>query len=161
MRRHRTLPAESKPRKTRKRSGMTTILYPETMYPDDVVEREVFGPNTRIRVRGVNALSDLSNDDCTDVDGLMLFGLWPSAADLSRFPRLRAVVRMGVGYDRIDRQAAAARGVMVCNVPDYGTTEVADHALALALSLRRGIALHLEAQRRPQPAPWSYVRDPL
>ena len=50
---------------------------------------------------------------------------------------------------------------MVCNVPDYGTTEVADHALALALSLRRGIALHLEAQRRPQPAPWSYVRDPL
>ena len=44
---------------------------------------------------------------------------------------------------------------------DYGTTEVADHALALALSLRRGIALHLEAQRRPQPAPWSYVRDPL
>ena len=68
---------------------------------------------------------------------------------------------MGVGYDKIDRKAAAQRNVMVCNVPDYGTTEVADHALALALSLRRGIALHLEAQRRPQPAPWSYVRDPL
>src|SRR6267142_4540668 len=61
----------------------------------------------------------------------------------------------------IDRQPAAQRKVMVCNVPDYGTTEVADHALALALSLRRGIALHLEAQRRPQPAPWGFVRDPL
>jgi O-acetyl-ADP-ribose deacetylase (regulator of RNase III) len=84
-----------------------------------------------------------------------------TAEHLARFPNLACVVRMGVGYDKIDRQAAAARKVMVCNVPDYGTTEVADHALALALSLRRGIALHLEAQRRPQPAPWSYVRDPL
>ena len=55
------------------------------------------------------------------------------AEHLARFPRLACVVRMGVGYDKIDRQAAAQRKAMVCNVPDYGTTEVADHALALAL----------------------------
>jgi phosphoglycerate dehydrogenase-like enzyme len=140
---------------------MTTILYPETMYPDDVVEREVFGPHTRIRVRGVNALADLSDNDCADVDGLMLFRLWASAAELARFPRLRAVVRMGVGYDRIDRQAAAARGVMVCNVPDYGTMEVADHAISLALALRRGLFLHHEAQRHTPPAPWAPISSPL
>jgi len=63
-------------------------------------------------------------------------------------------VRMGVGYDKLDRPAAAARNILVCNVPDYGTTEVADHAMALALSLRRGIILHHEYQRHEPPAPW-------
>ncbi len=44
---------------------------------------------------------------------------------------------------------------------DYGTTEVADHAMALALSLRRGLLLHLESQRANPPARWGYIDDPL
>jgi lactate dehydrogenase-like 2-hydroxyacid dehydrogenase len=39
--------------------------------------------------------------------------------------------------DNIDLDVWSARGVPVCNVPDYGTGEVADHALALTLSLLR------------------------
>ncbi len=138
-----------------------TVLYAEKLYADDKVEREVFGSDVRVVWRNVTNLSQLDDKDCADVDGLMSLRLGVSAEQLAKFPNLKCVVRMGVGYDKVDRKAAAQRGVMVCNVPDYGTTEVADHALALALSLRRGIILHHEAQRRPQPAPWSYVRDPL
>ena len=140
---------------------MTTILYPEAMYPDDSEERRIFGPEATILRRDTTLLAELSDADCAAVDGLMLFRQFLTAADLRRFTRLRAVVRMGVGYDRIDRAAAAAQGVLVCNVPDYGTTEVADHAIALALSLRRGLLLHHEAQRRDPPAPWRAVDDPL
>ena len=140
---------------------MTTILYPEAMYPDDSEERRIFGPDATILRRDTAVLADLSDADCAAVDGLMLFRQFLTAADLQRFTRLRAVVRMGVGYDRIDRAAAAAQGVLVCNVPDYGTTEVADHAIALALALRRGLLLHHEAQRRDPPAPWRAVDDPL
>ena len=140
---------------------MTTILYTERMYPDDSVERDVFGADARLLLRAPATLADLTAADCAAADGLMLFRLWASAADLARFPRLRAIVRMGVGYDRIDRAAAAARGILVCNVPDYGTTEVADHAIALMLALRRGVLLHHEAQRRTPPAAWEPIATPL
>src|ERR671934_2059326 len=52
-------------------------------------------------------------------------------------PRCKAVVRCGVGYDNVDVVAAGRRGVVVCNVPDYGTEEVADHALMLLLAVAR------------------------
>lgn len=138
-----------------------TVLYPEAMYPDDAVERRIFGDGVRILRRDVRSLGDLAPEDCEGVEGLMIFRHWVRAEDLERFPHLRAIVRMGVGYDRINRPAAAARGVLVCNVPDYGTTEVADHAMALVLALRRGLALYHDTQRQDPPAPWAQIETPL
>lgn len=138
-----------------------TVLYPERMYPDCSVEERILGPDVRVVMRAVPALADLADADCRAADGLMVFRHFAAASDLARFPKLKALVRMGVGYDRVDRKTAQARGIVVCNVPDYGTTEVADHALALALALRRGLLLHHERQREKPPAPWRWVDDPL
>jgi phosphoglycerate dehydrogenase-like enzyme len=140
---------------------MTTILYPERMYPNDSNERGIFPADATILMRDTVLLSDLTPEDCAVADGLMIFRQWVSAEDMARFPRLRAIVRMGVGYDRIDRAAAAARGIIVCNVPDYGTTEVADHAVALTMALRRGLLMHHDAQRAEPPAPWVANMSPL
>jgi D-3-phosphoglycerate dehydrogenase / 2-oxoglutarate reductase len=64
-----------------------------------------------------------------------------TAEVLDALPRCRLVVRYGVGVDNVDVQAAAERGVWVANVPDYGRDEVADHTLALAMSLLRGVVV--------------------
>jgi D-3-phosphoglycerate dehydrogenase len=47
------------------------------------------------------------------------------------------VIRYGVGYDNVDIAAASELGVRVCNVPDYGTATVAEHAAALLFALLR------------------------
>lgn len=52
-------------------------------------------------------------------------------------PRLRCIVRAGVGFNNIDLDAARRHGLVVCNVPDYGTEEVADHAIMFLLALSR------------------------
>jgi C-terminal binding protein len=131
-----------------------TVLYPEARQQPDEMERGILGNDVNIVKRDTAALSELSDADCAEADGLMIMGFGVTAADLARFPKLRCIVRMGVGYDKLDRPGAAARNILVCNVPDYGTTEVADHAMALALTLRRGILLHHEYQRHNPPAPW-------
>jgi len=76
---------------------MTTILYTEKIYADPAMEAEVFGPDVRVIHRDVGRIADLGGEDCRSVDGIMLFRHYMTAADFSRFPRLRAIVRMGVG----------------------------------------------------------------
>ena len=138
-----------------------TVLYPEKLYADDSTERRIFGPEVNVQVRDTQELRELSDADCASADGLMILRQSVQEADLARFTKLRCVVRMGVGYDKIDRKAANARQVTVCNVPDYGTTEVADHAIALTMALRRGLLLHHDWQRQPNGAPWKAVFDPM
>ena len=141
---------------------MPTVLYAENNYPDDSVERRIYGPGVTIVVPQATAsLADLTDAQCAAADGLMILRYRVTEKDLERFPKLRYVCRMGVGYDGIDRVACAKRQITVLNVPDYGTTEVADHAITLAMMLRRGMLLHLEAQRADPPAPWRYINDPL
>jgi D-3-phosphoglycerate dehydrogenase / 2-oxoglutarate reductase len=63
-----------------------------------------------------------------------------SEAAIASSPGLRIVARLGVGLDNIAVAEATHRGIWVTNVPDYCVEEVSDHAVALALSLLRGIA---------------------
>lgn len=65
------------------------------------------------------------------------------------------------GYDNLDLEAWGARGVPVCNVPDYGTTEVADHALALMLALTRGTDTYDRLLNSDPANGWSFSRAPL
>lgn len=63
----------------------------------------------------------------------------------------RIIIRYGIGVDNVDLTAAKEKGIPVCNVPDYCIQEVADHAVALALSLGRQLLI---TDRRVRDGVW-------
>ncbi len=139
-----------------------TVLEPEGLYPDTGLEKSILGPGVRLlQGNARSSIAELPDSLLAEVEGLMTLRMAVPADQIARFPKLKVIVRMGVGYDRVDRVAAAARGIKVCNVPDYGTMEVAEFAVLLALSLRRGLLLYHDTQRGPNPAAWSKIESPL
>ncbi len=74
-----------------------------------------------------------------DVEGLLTVQEPVRRALFDALPALRVVATASIGYDHIDVEAAAERGIWVCNAGGYCVDEVADHTLALLLSLLRGV----------------------
>lgn len=58
---------------------------------------------------------------------------------LDQFPNLKIICTRSVGYDHIDMLECEKRGIIVCNVPDYGSHVIAEHVFALLLSTIRHI----------------------
>lgn len=90
----------------------------------------------------------------TDVEGLMVRAqLDPGVFDNA--PKLRAVVRHGVGLDMIPVAAATARGIPVANLPGSNTTAVVEYCVAAMLHFRRGLGL---MDARLHSAGWAAAR---
>lgn len=101
------------------------------------IERRIIGAAARLTRHLCDTDADF-DQEITQADAIILWHNMPlTARGISRLEKCRAIIRNGVGYDSVDIAAARERGIAVCNVPDYGTEEVADHAIALALALCR------------------------
>ncbi len=77
---------------------------------------------------------------------------------LARLPKLQIISSFGVGYDHIDANAAARRGIVVTNTPDVLTEEVADTAIGLLLCTVRELP---QAERYVRAGNWPKGNYPL
>jgi D-3-phosphoglycerate dehydrogenase len=93
----------------------------------------------------LEVLSDSSPDsikaNARDADAILTTYAPISADIIASLQRCKVIARYGIGVDNIDLQAARDRGIAVTNVPDYCVEEVADHAIALLLTLARKITI--------------------
>ncbi len=119
---------------------MSRILIPDAQFPDDhSLERDAAAP-CELQVERARKPEDIAPQDWAAADALVVYHRMRYGAEIAeRCPRVRLLCRVGVGVDTVDLEAWTGRGVAVCNVPDYGTGEVADHAVAMLLALARGL----------------------
>jgi len=89
-----------------------------------------------------------------DADALVAVWYPVTAEVISRLKHCRVIIRRGIGVDTVDLDAAAERGIPVCNVPDYCVNEVADHAFSLALALVRQLP---QLDRTLREGSWKHV----
>jgi D-3-phosphoglycerate dehydrogenase len=90
---------------------------------------------------------------------VIVAGATPLRRELfTALPQLIGVVRLGIGVDSVDLDAATELGIVVANVPDFCSEEVAEHALGLIFAVTRKIAL---ADRKSRCGEWVPGMDAL
>tara|TARA_Y100001963_G_scaffold156179_1_gene249116 strand:- start:1399 stop:2433 length:1035 start_codon:yes stop_codon:yes gene_type:complete len=103
------------------------------------VEKQAIGGKAIVKYYTCNTVGDWKGE-LLRADAILLWHntSMPDAV-VNKLENCKAIIRIGTGYDSVDHLTAATRDIPVCNVPDYGTDEVADHSIALALALCRQI----------------------
>ena len=89
----------------------------------------------------IQTVSNQSEDDYVaqvkDADAVIAGGRDLTAAVIGRLEKTKIIANAGVGYDRVDVDAATAKGIVVTNVPDVFIEEVSVHAMMLLLCLAK------------------------
>ncbi len=127
---------------------------PKVVRVDKIIEKALIIEEAKELVN-VNAALELAEcetedeiiEEIKDADVILTMSAQITRRVMEASPKLKAIVRYGVGYDTIDVTAATDHSILVINLPGYNTKEVANHAFALLLACaRRLIHLHTLAK---------------
>jgi phosphoglycerate dehydrogenase-like enzyme len=132
------------------------ILIPDRLSTSPDIEEGVFGPDYEILALCATHASQIPDETWGRADAVLAWHDLKYTEDvLKRLQRCKVLVRVGVGFDNVDVEAAGRMSLPVYNVPDYGTNDVADHAIGLMISLARGIYAYSETVRST-PTEWEW-----
>ncbi len=131
---------------------IASVAVLDTRYPDLAIEEGVLAPHGvevfRVDGAGPNSIARAARADVIITGSRAGFD-----ANTIDALTVAGIVRAGIGVDNVDLTAASRAGVQVCNVPDYGTEAVAQHALAMALAGNRRLG---EADRLVRRGEWGF-----
>lgn len=127
---------------------MYKVVYAGINPEDSDVIREILPADEfefHVRPERINGDEEKLIAVCRDADAVIADYEYMSRRALMSMPRLKLVQFMSVGFDYIDGPAAKELGIAVANCPTYCTNEVADHTVALMLSINRRIVQYRSA----------------
>ena len=121
---------------------MPKVLLTDYAWPDLDIERSI------LREAGAELVIAAQKDPeslatlAADCEAIITNWIKVPESVIAAAPRCKIIARLGIGLDNIDVAAATRRRIMVTNVPDYCLVEVAEHALALILTMARKAAFY-------------------
>ncbi|MCC6532085.1 MAG: C-terminal binding protein [Burkholderiales bacterium] len=136
-----------------------TILYPDAKHRSLDVEIEAVGQDVTLVNARKNRFEEIEPGVWQSCDAIVVSRLPIDASVIAHLKRCRIIVRNGVGFDVLDLKGLGEAGIPACNIPDYGTTEVADSAIAMMLAFARGTAAMDAALRTDLSANWTHERN--
>lgn len=120
---------------------MKTVIITDYGFPHVDLERKII-EEAGFKFDTIQPICKTEDDiirTCVEADVLLVQWAPVTRRVLEALPRVRCIVRYGVGVNNFDLDAAKDLGVVAANVPDFCVEEVANHALAMILSLCRRI----------------------
>lgn len=136
-----------------------TILYPDAKPQKLEIEAKAVGDDVTLINARQNSFDAIERSVWESADALVVSRLPIDRSVIPHLKRCRIIVRNGVGFDVLDLEALGEAGIPACNIPDYGTTEVADSAIAMMLSFARGTAALDNALREDMAGNWTHERN--
>ncbi len=138
------------------------ILVPDAQFPSGPDIERIALPEAEFLIHRTNDPMRIPDAVWAKADAVLVnHEMQVDRVVAAKLARARLVVRYGAGFDNIDLAACAERGIAVSNVPDYGTEEVANHALAGILALRRGLPTFTELLAVDPVGGWRWDAAPL
>ena len=132
------------------------IAYLLRVRPDlqDIIPNDV--ESVRIEVGNDGLYSEEDLEKVKDAEAFII-GMEPvNEQILSAAPALKIVQRLGVGYETLDLEATAKRGIPACNLEGVNKEAVAEHCLAFMLNLAKQLPSAMELT---QQADWAAARQ--
>lgn len=133
------------------------ILIPDAIYLPPDIEQGIFGSKAEVVAVDAKKTGGVPDELWHNCSAVLAYDtILYDAALLSKLKKCKVLVRAGVGYDNVDLAEAKKRNIIVCNVPDFCTEEVADHTMAFLLALVRYLP---EYARTVQQRKWKREND--
>ena len=138
---------------------MYSILYPDSLSKDDFKYEKLIAKDIYNLIKYDAKSSNEIPDEIWAKADAVITGLYMKidAPVIQKLKSCKIITRMGVGYDLIDEVKCGEAGIVVSNVPDYGTYEVADHALSLIMNFARGISEYDRLLKLNLKENWNYT----
>lgn len=122
------------------------VVMTDTIFPDLKIENNV--------LEKINSEITLVEDPlqiiekAKNADALVVVYEKITREIIEELNECKIIVRMGIGFNNIDLEAATDKGIYVVNVPDYCIDEVSDHTISLAFALLRKLHVYDKQAKR-------------